>query len=172
MPFNPTASIISTDLDNMLRGLYRDNSDRVVVGTSAETPLAGVNISPNVIGPTGAIFVLAAGYSIGAGGVKNVRLYFGSTLITSIAVPAGAQTWFIKAWIYNTASNAQRIYCEAGYVAGNPGAIGAPTLNYVAYATAAIDTSQNQVLQTRTNNLSVADSNTNTMFDVYVAQIN
>jgi hypothetical protein len=170
-PFNPTGSVISTDLDNMFRGLYRDNSDRPITGTTAEVPMAGVNISPNTIGPTGAIFVMASGFCSGAGGAKNVRLYLGSILITAITVPAGAQSWFMKAWIYNTATNAQRIYSEAGYVSGAPGTIGAPTLSYVGYATAAVDTSQNQVLQTRTQNGSAADTNTNSMFDVFVVQI-
>ena len=171
MPFNPTGSVVSTDLDNMLRGLYRDNSDHAVTGTVVETPLAGLNISPNTIGPTGGLFVLAVGTCAGATSTKSIRLYFGGVLLASVPVPVGSQCWFIKVWIYNTATNAQRIYIETGSIPALTGTQAAPVLSY-AYAIASIDTSQNQVLQTRTVNASALDTATNTMFDVYVAQIN
>ena len=171
MPFNPTGSVISTDLDNMLRGLYRDNSDRVITGVITEQPMAGFNISPNVIGPTGALYVVAAGTSSGAGGTKTVALWFGSVQLAALVVPSGLQSWLIKAWIYNTALNAQRVLVECASIPGAPGTLAAPVLTYAYFATA-VDTSQNQTLGTRTTNANAGDTCTNTIFDVFVVQIN
>src|SRR5256885_541424 len=113
MPFSTTGSVISTDLDNMLRGLYRDNSDHALTGTLVETNLSSTSIGASTIGSTGGLFVHAVGTAIGAGGTKTVKMYLGASSFFSLSVPANNQCWFIKAWIYNTATGAQRIFVEA-----------------------------------------------------------
>jgi len=175
MPFNPTASVISTDLDNMLRGLYRDNSDRVITGTTSDSPMAGVNISPNTIGPTGGIRVHAAGSCVGAGGGRTIGVFFGSggsrVNVCSLTVPAGTQCWEIECWIFNTATNAQRAVARMAYW---PAAVGSPGTAVVQeqHTNMAVDTSQNQVIQTAVTPLSALDTVTNRMFTVMVVQIN
>lgn len=171
MPFPTTGSVISTDLDNMLRGLFRDNSDHAVTGTVAETTLASTSVSANTIGPTGGLHLLAVGSAVGAGGSKTVKLYLGATVLMSFTVPASNQCWFVKAWIYNTASTAQRIYVEAGSWAAAVGATNVPSLTYE-YETAALDTGQNQTAKVTTTNVSAADTLTQSMWLGYVIQIN
>lgn len=170
MPFNTTGSVISTDLDNMLRGLFRDNSDHAVTGTVAETTLSSTSISANTIGPTGGIHILAVGSGVGAAGSKSVKLYLGATVLMTFTVPAGNQCWFIKAWIYNTATNAQRIYIEAGSWAAAVGATNVPSPTYE-YETATLDTTQNQTAKVTTTNSSAADTLTQSMWLGYVIQI-
>jgi len=170
MPFSTTGSVVSTDLDNMLRGFYRDNADHVVAGPVVETTLASVNIAANTIGPTGGLFVLAVGTTVGAGGNKSIKLYFGSQIVMVLTVPAGNQSWMIKAWIYNTSTGVQRIFVESGVWAALVNVSGAPALLYE-YETAAIDTTANQTLKVTTTNVNAGDTATGTMFDVYIAQI-
>jgi len=171
MPFPTTGSVVSTDLDNMLRGLNRDNSDHVVTGTVAETIMASFNLAANTVGPTGGIFVLAAGTAIGAGGVKTVKFYIGGAVFLTLNIPSGTQCWFVKAWMYNTATNAQRVYIESGTIPIGPGSAAAPVLSYE-YTTSNIDTTANQTVKVSTTNASAADTLTGTMWNVYVVQIN
>lgn len=171
MPFPPTGSVISTDLDNMLRGLNRDNSDHAVSGPVTETTLASFSVSANTIGPTGGLFILAVGTAIGAGGTKTIKLYLGSSILIATTVPTGNQCWFIKAWIYNTATNAQRIYVESGTIPAAAGTAATPVLNYE-YSTAAIDTTQNQTAKVTTTNANAGDTLTQSIWDVFVVQIN
>ena|SRR6266852_5566853 len=170
MPFSTTGSVISTDLDNMLRGLFRDNSDTALTGTIVETNLKSVSISANTIGPTGGLFIKAIGSAIGAGGSKTVKLWIGATVLTTLTVPSGNQCWFIKAWIYNTATGAQRVYVEAGSIPAVVGVAGVPVLSYE-YETAAEDTTQNKTLKTTVALASAGDTLTHAMWAGYVAQI-
>lgn len=171
MPFSPTASVVSTDLDNMMRGIFRDNSDHAVTGTASETTLASTNIAANSIGPTGSLLVLAAGSASGAGGAKTVKIYFGATVMLTLSVPAGTQCWYIKMWHSNTATNAQRMFMESGSIPAAVGASAAPVLNY-SYATSAIDTTANVTIKVTTTNASAADTLTQSMWEGFVAQIN
>lgn len=170
MPFSTTGSIVSTDLDNMLRGLYRDNSDHAITGTLVETNLSSVSVAANTIGPTGCLFLLAVGSSIGAGAGKTVKLYLGANLLIALTVPAGNQCWFIKMWMYNTSTSAQRIYVESGTIPAVVGVGAAPVLTYY-YFLGNSDTTANQTLKTTATLGNVGDTCTNSMFDLYVAQI-
>lgn len=169
MPFNPVGSVLSTDLDNMLRGLFRDNSDHAVTGTVAETTLASFSVSANTIGATGGLHAIATGTAIGAGGAKTVKFYLGSVLFT-MTVPAGNQCWSVKVWIFNTATNAQRIYVESATIPAAAGTAAIPVLSYE-YLTTAIDTTANQTMKVTTTNASAGDTLTQTMMDVFVVQI-
>lgn len=170
MPFSTTGSVVSTDLDNMLRGIFRDNSDHVVIGTIVETTLASTSVSGNTIGPTGGLFVLAVGSAIGAGGTKSIKFYLGGALLLTLSIPSGNQCWFVKAWIYNTSTSAQRVYVESGSISAAVGTAAAPVLSY-AYVTSNIDTTANQTVKVTTTNASAADTLTQTMWAGYVVQI-
>ncbi len=169
MPFSTTGSVVSTDLDNMLRGLSRDNSDHAVTGTVAETTMYSFNVAANTIGPTGGLFFLAAGTASGAGGTKSVKLYLTTALIT-LSVPAGNQCWFIKMWLYNTATNAQRVYIESGSIPAASGTSAVPVLNYE-YIAVAVDTTSNQTLKVTVAPANAGDTLTQSMADLFVAQI-
>ena len=109
MPFSTTASLISTDMDNTVRGLCRDHVDHALTNTVTETTLDAVAIGAGTIGATGAIHILACGSLAGTNNTKTIRLKFGSTTISTITQAAGTTSdWFFDAWCYNTASNAQR----------------------------------------------------------------
>lgn len=165
MPFSTTGSIISTDLDNMLRGYYRDNSDSLLTGTTNETTLKSVNIAANSIGPTGGIHLIAGGSITGTGGTKTFRLKFGSATIGTIVQGASTTTvWSFDTWIFNTSVTQQRT-------------LNRQTANDLlsmifGYTTLSIDTSQNQTLQITGQLGSGSDSVTLSMFDVFVVQPN
>lgn len=164
MPFSANASIISTDMDNMLRGLYRDNSDTAVTGTLVETTLKSVSIAANSIGPTGGLHIVVVGSIAGAAGTKTMRIkYAGSTLGTIPWAAGVTGFWFFETWLYNTSNTAQRIFNR------NSDATGTTIL--VGYSTAAVDTTQNQLITITGQLGNVADTITATMFDIYVAQI-
>jgi hypothetical protein len=170
MPFPPTGSVISTDLDNMMRGLARDNSDHAVSGPITETTLASTTVSANTIGPTGSLLVIAAGSASGAGGGKTIKIYFGASVMLTLAVPAGTQCWYIKMWHSNTSTNAQRMFIESGSIPAAVGSSAAPVLNF-SYATSAVDTTQNQTLKVTTTNANAGDTCTQSMWEIFVAQI-
>src|SRR5215813_8853381 len=108
MPFSTTASIISTDLDNMLRGLYRDNSDSVLTNTLTETTLKSVNVAANTIGATGGFRVVIAGTLAGANNTKTMKLKFGATTLATITQAAGTTSdWYFDAWCFNSATGTQ-----------------------------------------------------------------
>lgn len=168
MPFPTTGSVISTDLDNMLRGLFRDNSDHAVTGTVAETTMASFSLGANTVGPTGGLFIYASGTASGAGGTKTVKLYLGATALHSQAIAANSQEWLLKAYIFNTSTGAQRAVVEISYFASGGGA---PTSTFH-YVTSSIDTTAAQTVKLTTTNASAGDTCTQSMMDVFVVQIN
>lgn len=168
MPFNPTGSVVSTDLDNMLRGLYRDNSDSALTGTTGETTLKSFNLAANTVGATGGIYILIAGGSSGAGGTKTVRFKFGGTTPINLSVPAGSQNWFFECWLFNTAPNAQRATTMAYTAASGSGA---PTFNCNGLWTAAVDTTANVTISVTGQLVSAGDTVTAQMFDILIIQI-
>lgn len=164
MPFSTTASIVSTDLDNMLRGLYRDNSDSALTGTVSETTLKSVSIAANTIGSTGGFHLLIAGSLTGAAGAKTIRLKLGATTIATITDGAATVTdWFFDVWCYNTATGAQRWSVQR--VTND-----LLTSSYD-YTTSALDTTANQTLAVTGQLGNVADTITATMFDLHIIQI-
>lgn len=164
MPFSTTGSVISTDLDNMLRGLYRDNSDSALTGTLVETTLKSFTIPANTIGPTGGIHLIIAGTIAGVAGIKTLRLKFGGVLISQINITAPSfPDWGMDTWIFNTATNAQR---RRNYQTND-------TANVIlGYGTGSLDTTQNQTLLVTGQLGNVGDTITQTMFDVFIVQIN
>lgn len=164
MPFSSTGSVTSTTLDNMLRGLYRDNADHTVTGTAAETTMASTSITGSTIGATGAIHVLAAGTISGTNDTKDIRLKLGSTTIATVARnAAGTQDWVIDAWCFNTAANAQRWMIVRSTAS-------ALTTDFD-YATSAEDTSTTLTLAVTGDLANTADSIVQTSFDVFIVQV-
>ena len=164
MPFANTNSVVATDLNNMLRGLYRDNTDRAVTGTLTETDLASTSVTGGTIGSTGALHVVAAGKITTATDTKRVRLYLGATALVDTTAKAGVADWWIDCWIFNTAANAQRVSATWHDHAD------ATNFNYD-QTTAAIDTASNATLKVTGTLANAADTITQTMFDVFVVQV-
>jgi len=163
MPFSPTGSIVSTDLDNMLRGLYRDNSDSVLTGTIAETTLKSVSIAANTLSAIGGFHLIIAGTLAGAAGAKTIRLKLGATTIATITDGAATVTdWFFDVWCYNTASGAQRWSVQR--VTND-----LLTSSYD-YTTSAEDTTANKTLAVTGQLGNVADTITATLFYLHVIQ--
>ena len=168
MPFSTTASIISTDMDNNLRGLFRDNADHAVTGTVAETDLASFSVPGNTIGATGALHINVGGTFTGSAGLKTVKGYFGGTLLFSLTTNGVADPyWTGEIWIYNTSTATQRIT----YRMSCSNSSGVVTSHLSASLTAAKDTTQNQIVKTTTTNVSAADTTTQQTMDVFVVQI-
>lgn len=164
MPFSNNYSVIAADMNNMLRGLYRDNTDRSITGSLTETDLGSVSILGGTITATGGLHVISAGTITGVAGTKRMRLYLGATALIDTTALAGTSDWYLEAWIYNTASNAQR--CSVIW------STNASTTNYNKdYITAAIDTASNQTLKVTGTLGNVGDTIAETMFDVMVIQI-
>jgi hypothetical protein len=164
MPFSTTGSVVSTDLDNMQRGLYRDNSDHALTGTTNETTLASFSVAANTIGSTGCLHLIACGIIAGVAGTKTFRLKFGGTTVATITDAAGTTSdWYFEAWLYNTATNAQRwsVQRNANDLSSN----------LFDYTTTALDTTANQTLLISGQLGAAGDTVTLTMFDVFIAQI-
>lgn len=165
MPFNPTGSVISTDLDNMLRGLYRDNSDSSLTNTLAETTLKSVNVGGGTVGATGGLHILIAGSITGTAGTKTFRLKFGSSTIATITQGAGTTSdWFFDAWMFNTATGAQRWFVQRN---GND-----LLTSLFDYSNSSEDTTANKTLAVTGQLGNVADTVVAAMMDVFVVQIN
>jgi|SRR5690348_8096121 len=164
MPFSSTDSLTSTNMNNMLRGLYRDNSDHAVTGTTNETTLGTTTITANTIGATGCLHVIASGTITGSAGNKNIKFVFGGTTVSSTGSIAGTANWLFDVWIFNTATNAQRILVILKDHST------ATAFSY-GYATTAIDTTSDQVLKITGTLINGADTITQSAFDVFVCQI-
>lgn len=164
MPFSPNASLISTDMDNTLRGFYRDNSDSVLTGTVAQTNLKLIAIGSGVMGPTGAIHVIAAGTLTGTAGTKTLRINFGSTTVATIVQAAGTTSdWYFDAWCFNVATNLQRWFIQRN---GND--LLSSTFDYT---TSAEDTSSSRNVAITGQLGNAGDTITGTMMDVFIVQV-
>jgi hypothetical protein len=165
MAFTDTQSVVAADLNNMKRGLYRDNTNHAVTGTTAETDMASVSITGGTIGATGGLFILAAGTCTNVGGgTKDINLYLGSTLIDSVSrTGSNAQDWTITAWLFNTAADAQRWFTVHSAADS--------TATLTDYATSAVDTASNATLKITGDLSNSTDTITQTIFDVFQFQI-
>ena len=165
MSFADTQSVAAADLNNMLRGLKRDNTTYSVTGTTAETDMASLSITAGAIGATGGLHVIAAGTITNVGsGAKDIKLYLGATVIATVSrTAANAQDWQIEAWCFNTAANAQRwkvVFSTADAV----------TLSGD-YTTSAIDTASTQTLKLTGDLADATDTITQTIFTVFLVQV-
>ncbi len=110
MAFANTDFIVANDLNNMLRGLHKNNADSAHTGDTNETDLSTLAITGGTIGTTGAIHVIAAGAIAGTAGAKTIKLDFGSTNLGTVNAASGStNNWYFDVWIFNTATNAQRV---------------------------------------------------------------
>lgn len=148
----------------MLRGLYRDNADHQVTGTTSETDMGSVSLTANTMGSTGTLMIVAAGSCTGAGGTKSIRLKFGASTLNLITRAAGSTAdWAMVVFLFNTTSNAQRWLQIA-------------TDNDVAtllgdYNSTAVDTTQNQTLKLTGQLSNAGDTITQAIYDVFIVQL-
>lgn len=164
MPFSTTGSVISTDLDNMVRGIYRDNSDNTLSGSTSETTLKSVSVAANTIGATGGLHIVVCGSTSGINGTKTFKLKFGTTTLSTISYNAATATpWIFDVWIFNTSTTNQRVLVRRN--ADNSSSV------LHDYATSAEDTTANKTLAITGQLGSALDSITATMMDVFVVQI-
>lgn len=165
MAFANTDSIVASDLNNMLRGLKRDNTTYTVTGTVAETDMASFSVTGGTIGATGGLLIVAAGTCTNVGGgTKDIRLYLGATAVRVInRTGANAQDWMFTAWCFNTAANAQRWHIM--YTTTDAATV---TNDYV---TSAIDTASNQTVKVTGDLSDATDTITQELFDVFVVQL-
>lgn len=148
----------------MLRGLYRDNSDSALTGTVSETTLKSVSVAANTIAGTGGIHVLICGTLAGTNSTKTIRLKFGATTITTITQAAGTTSnWFFDVWIFNSATNAQRVYIQR--------VTNDLLTSTFGYSTMSEDTTANKTLAVTGQLANVGDIITATMMEVFVVQI-
>ena len=165
MPYVNTNTLTANDMNNVLRGLFRDNSDYAVTGTTAETNMASTTLTANTLGATGALHIMASGTVTDVGGAaKDIRLYFGATAVATISrTGANAQDWLFDAWCYNTATGAQRwhiVYSTADAVTRTAD-----------YTTSAIDTTANVTIKVTGDLAGATDTITQKTFDIFIVQI-
>src|SRR6266496_2572949 len=160
-PFSTTGSVISTDLDNMLRGLY---SDSVLANSTTEATLKSVSIAGSTLAPTGGFHVIACGSITGTNGSKTLRLKLGATIVMTITQAAGTTSdWFFDAWCFNTSTGSQRWFIQRS---GND-----VLTSSFDYANSVEDTTANKTLAVTGQLGNAADSITATMIDVFIVQI-
>lgn len=165
MPYTNTQSVVAADLNNMVRGLYRDNTSHAVTGTTNETTMATLSVTGGTITATGALHVIASGTVTNVGGTaKTIKLYLGVTAVATVSrTGANAQDWLIDAWCFNTAAATQRwVVCystaDATTVTGD-------------YTTSAIDTASAATLKCTATLVGATETVTQMAFDVFVVQI-
>lgn len=165
MAFTDTYSVVAADLNNMVRGLYRDNTAHAVTGAVTETDMGSLSITGGTIGATGAIHVIAAGTITNtASAAKTVKLYLGATAVATVSrTGANAQDWLIDAWCFNTAADAQRWVVQ--YSTTDAATVTAD------YTTSAIDTASNATLKLTGTLVDGTDAITQSAFDVLLVQI-
>jgi hypothetical protein len=137
--------------------------------TSVDSPedtiqndLQTYTLPANTIGAVGALYILAAGTCTGANDAKTITLEWGTTTIATVAEAAGAQDdWIIEAWVFNTATNAQRIVFKA-FQAGAVEAGG--------YVTATEDTTASVVIKTTGDTDNATDEITSDVLMVQILQ--
>ena len=164
MAFANTDSIVANDVNNMLRGLHRNNADSNHTGDTNETDLSSMSITSGTIGATGLILSYASGTITGTAGTKTIRMVFGSTTIAVVTHSAGTTLdWSITAKISNTATGAQRI--EIWKTADDGLAM------VFDYTTSAIDTTASVTHKVTAQLGAAGDVISQAKFEVYVNQI-
>jgi len=162
--FANTDSITSTDMNNLLRGLIRDNTSNAHTGSTAETALASTSITGGTMGATGGILIFACGIISGTAGTKTIDLQFGSSTIETITHAAGTTSdWCFLALGVNTATNAQRWFMIR-------------TVNDLITTsfntdTTSIDTTANVTVRVTVTLGNAGDTVTQLMWDVFQVQI-
>ena len=164
MPFSNSNSLVDTDANNMLRGLFRDMTNRAVTGTTSITDLGSVSVTGGTITATGCLYFMAAGTITGVAGAKTIQVDFGATSIITTGAVAGSGDWYLEGWIFNTATGAQRIVVRWSDHSN-------ATNHNKDYTTSAIDTTASVTLRVRGTLANAADTITETMFFVGVQQI-
>ncbi len=109
LPFAEPNALIASDMNNVLRGLGKDFSDKSVTGTTDPTTLQTVTIPGGTMTATGSLFFFAAGTVTGTAAVKTVKLNWGGTTIVDLLVANGEADWYLEGQIHNTTTNKQRI---------------------------------------------------------------
>ncbi len=162
--FANTDSITATDVNNMLRGLNKDNSDNAHTGDTNETDLASFAMTGGTMGATGMVHIIAAGTTTGTTDTKTAKIYFGATNVATVAIASGADTdWVFDMWVFNTATNAQRIVTR-WYESS-------ATLEGVNYSAATQDTTASVTIKCTGTMGGATDTITQTVFNVLVAQV-
>ena len=166
MAFTNTNSIVDDDANNMLRGLHRNNADSSHTGDADETVLSSFSLAGGTMTSTGAVHILAGGTTTGTTDTKTVRLDFdlNAVSIATISIASGATTdWFFDAWVFNTATNAQRIIVR-GYE-------GTATLEGIDYLTSSVDTTAGIIIRVTGQLGGTTDTITQTLFNIFVVQV-
>ena len=165
MAFTNINSIVANDVNNMLRGLSRDNADSAHTGDTNETNLSTLSITGGTVGTTGTLHILATGTVTNSGsGAKTIKLILGSTTIVTVSrTGANAQDWIIDAWMFNISTSAQRWTLQrstADAVTTDGDFIGSNE-----------DTTANLTLKVTATLANGADTVTQTMFNVFIVQV-
>jgi len=163
MAFANTDSIVAADVNNMLRGLHRDNTNNSHTGDTNETNLGSFAMTGNTMGATGAIHILAAGTTTGTTDTKTIKLYFSSNRATVSIASGSAVDWAYDAWIFNTATGTQRVLIK-WYE-------GATTLEGVDYQAISIDTTASVTIKCTGQLGGTTDTITQTMFNIFIVQV-
>ena len=164
MAFANTNSIAAADMNNLLRGLHRNNANSAHTGSTAETDLSSFAITGGTIGSTGMLIVEAAGTITGSAGNKTIKMKFGSTTLSDTGAGTGAFDWWLRVAITNTATNAQRVLMTLSDHTSS----GDFLMDYI---TASEDTTASVTVKVTGQLTNAADTITQTMFNIYVIQI-
>ncbi len=165
MAFANTDSIVANDINNMLRGLHRNNADSSHTGDTNQTALSSFTMTGGTMGSTGRVVIEVAGTVTGAAGAKRILLEFGSGNSTwNSGNITGTSDWFARVIVSNTATNAQRTTIEAS-------SHDAATMNVVDTVTSSEDTTANVTIRVLVTLADGADAVTQTKFEVQVQQI-
>ncbi len=164
MAFANTDSIVANDVNNMLRGLHKNNANSVHTGDTNETNLSTFAMTGGTMGATGALHIIAAGNTTGTTDTKTVKIYFASSLLNTVSIAGGsANDWAFDAWIFNTATGAQRVFTRAYE--------GTATLESIDEGNTAEDTTASVTIKVTGQLGGTTDTITQSTFNIFIVQI-
>ena len=169
MAFANINSIVADDVNNMLRGINKEQSSNSHTGDTNETDLSTFTLTGGTLTSTGGVHILASGTTTGTAGTKDIKLYFGSALLPTLQVPqANTDDWLLEAWVFNSSTTTQRYISRMSRAASTGAAITA-TGNLLGSGTK--DTAANVTIKVTATLGNSGDTVTQQMFDIFIVQI-
>jgi hypothetical protein len=111
-------SSVPTTSDPRSQGLHLDHSTTTAPANTFENDLKSFTYPAGAFTPFGGVRVGAVGNTLGSGGSKTVKLYFGGSALVNIPITNPGDSWRVEAEIFNAGGEAVQQYSIKTYRAG------------------------------------------------------
>ena len=169
MAFDNNDSIVANDVNNMFRGINKDNSSNAHTGDTNETNLASFTLTGGTLTSTGGLLILASGTTTGTAGTKDIKLYFGSVTTPTLQVPqANTDDWFLELWLFAISTSSQRYVTRMSRAVSGAGSI---TTTGNLLGALSEDTTANITIKVTATLADGGDTVTQLVFNTFIFQI-